>query len=103
MAAVPTLDKDQLAQERRSDFDVTNNVCVSSVRDVRRAVRELYEAEFRTAAFDASYAAMGVFEAVKAEVDAIRTTEPRRRGSMHRSAAWATKKTPLTLTAISSS
>lgn len=62
MAAVPITDKDQLAQERRSDFDVTNTVRVSSVQDVCRAVRELYEAEFRTAAFDSVWLAFHDFE-----------------------------------------
>ena len=46
MVAVPAMDKDQLAQERRSDFDVTNTVRVSSVQDVCRAVRGLYEKAF---------------------------------------------------------
>jgi len=62
MAAVPVMEKDQLAQERRSDFDVTNTVRVSSVEDTRRAVRELFEAEFRTEAFDPVWLAFHDFE-----------------------------------------
>jgi hypothetical protein len=61
MAAVPVTDKDQLAQERRSDFDVTNTVRVSSVQDVCRAVRELYEAAFPASAFDAVWLAFHDF------------------------------------------
>jgi hypothetical protein len=62
MAAAFTMDKDQLAQERRSDYDVTNSVRVSSVRDVCRAVRELYESQYPAAAFDAVWLAFHDFE-----------------------------------------
>lgn len=39
-------------QERRSDYDVTNTVRVSSVRHTCAAVRRLFESEFRSASFD---------------------------------------------------
>jgi hypothetical protein len=62
MAVAPVIDKDQLAQERRSDYDVTNRVQVSSAQAVCRAVRDLYEAEFRTDAFDSVWLAFHDFE-----------------------------------------
>ena len=62
MAAVPVIDKDQVAQERRSDFDVTNSVRVSSTQDVCRAVRRLYEVQFPSDAFDAVWLAFHDFE-----------------------------------------
>jgi hypothetical protein len=45
-------DSERLAQERRSDFDVTNTVRVSSVKRVCAAVRSLFESQYPDAAFD---------------------------------------------------
>jgi hypothetical protein len=45
-------DETTLAQERRSDYDVTNTVRVSSVRHTAAAVRKLFEAQFPSASFD---------------------------------------------------
>jgi hypothetical protein len=52
----------ELAQERRSDYDVTNTVRVSSVQDVCRAVRNLFEVQFPSASFDSVWLAFHDFE-----------------------------------------
>jgi hypothetical protein len=62
MAAVPVTAREDLLQERRSDYDVTNRVRVSSVSAVCRAVRELYEAQFPTDSFDSVWLAFHDFE-----------------------------------------
>jgi hypothetical protein len=62
MAIAFTMDREQLAQERRSDYDVTNTVRVSSVRAVRSTVRGLFESQFPAAAFDAVWLAFHDFE-----------------------------------------
>ena len=62
MATPLPTEKDQLVQERRSDFDVTNTVRVSSVADVRRTVRSLFEREFPGSAFDPVWLAFHDFE-----------------------------------------
>jgi hypothetical protein len=51
-----------LGQERRSDYDVTNTVKVSSVDRVRAAVRRLFEQQFPQAAFDPVWIAFHDFE-----------------------------------------
>ena len=56
------VDDAQLAQERRSDYDVTNTVKVSSVPHVRRAVKELFESQFKGEAFDPVWIAFHDFE-----------------------------------------
>jgi hypothetical protein len=58
----PIVDNEQLAQERRSDFDVTNTVQVSSVKQVCAAVRHLFESQFSSAAFDSVWMAFHDFE-----------------------------------------
>jgi hypothetical protein len=56
------LDTADAAQERRSDYDVTNTVRVSSPPDVRSAVRELFEGAFPRASFDPVWLAFHDFE-----------------------------------------
>lgn len=51
-----------LAQERRSDYDVTNTVRVSSVRRVCAAVRQLFESQFPHASFDPVWIAFHDFD-----------------------------------------
>jgi hypothetical protein len=51
-----------LGQERRSDFDVTNTVRVSSVRHTCAAVRTLFESQFPAASFDPVWIAFHDFE-----------------------------------------
>lgn len=53
---------DDVLQERRSDYDVTNRVCVSSTGSVRRAVRELFEALYPQTSFDPVWIAFHDFE-----------------------------------------
>jgi hypothetical protein len=53
---------EQLAQDRRSDYDVTNTVKVSSVRQVAAAVKRLFESQFSTASFDSVWIAFHDFE-----------------------------------------
>lgn len=48
--------------DRRSEYDVTNTVRVSSVAAVRDAVRDLFHATFATAAFDRLWLAFHDFE-----------------------------------------
>jgi hypothetical protein len=55
-------DDAQLAQERRSDYDVTNTVKVSSVRSVCAAVRRLFESQFPSASFDSVWMAFHDFD-----------------------------------------
>jgi len=55
-------DASYLGQERRSDYDVTNTVRVSSARSVRAAVRALFEQQFPAAAFDPVWLAFHDFE-----------------------------------------
>ena len=57
----------------------------------------------RTAPLEASYAVIGPVEAVNADVEHTMTMLPRPRGAIARTAAWTTKKTPRTLTAINPS
>ena len=57
----------------------------------------------RTAPLEASYTVIGPVEAVNADVEQTVTMLPRPRGAIARTAAWTTKKTPRTLTAISPS
>ncbi|MGW8370372.1 MAG: hypothetical protein ACWGPN_17050, partial [Gammaproteobacteria bacterium] len=52
----------ELAQERRSDFDVTNTVKVSSVSQTCAAVRALFEAQYPAASFDPVWIAFHDFE-----------------------------------------
>jgi hypothetical protein len=52
----------ELLQERRSNFDVTNTVCVSSPRQVARAVRKLYESQYPKHSFDPVWVAFHDFE-----------------------------------------
>jgi hypothetical protein len=54
--------EEQLAQERRSDHDVTNTVRVSSPKHVCAAVRELYEDLYPKASFDPVWMAFHDFE-----------------------------------------
>lgn len=49
-------------QDRRSDYDVTNTVQVSSPRAVRRAVRRIYEELYPDYSFDALWFAFHDFE-----------------------------------------
>jgi len=53
---------ERLAQERRSDYDVTNTVKVSSVQSVCAAVRHLFESQFPAASFDSVWMAFLDFE-----------------------------------------
>ena len=57
----PLLGEDAV-QERRSDYDVTNTVCVSSPQHVRRAVRDLFESAYPRASFDSIWLAFHDFE-----------------------------------------
>jgi hypothetical protein len=52
----------ELAQERRSDYDVTNTIKVSSVGHTCAAVRRLFEEAYRSASFDAVWIAFHDFE-----------------------------------------
>jgi hypothetical protein len=52
----------QLSQDRRSDYDVTNTVKVSSMRHVCAAVKRLFESQFPTASFDSVWVAFNDFE-----------------------------------------
>jgi len=57
------IDRDaELAQERRSDYDVTNTVRTSSPHEVRAAVRELFENQYPDAAFDPVWIAFHDFD-----------------------------------------
>jgi hypothetical protein len=56
------LDTVDAAQERRSDYDVTNTVRVSSPAEVRSAVQELFEATYPQASFDPVWLAFHDFE-----------------------------------------
>jgi len=49
-------------QERRSDYDVTNTVKVSSPRAVRNAVKSIYESLYPQSSFDAVWFAFHDFE-----------------------------------------
>jgi hypothetical protein len=49
-------------QDRRSDYDVTNTVRVSSTRAVRDAVKEIYESLFPDSSFDPVWIAFHDFE-----------------------------------------
>lgn len=53
---------DDAIQERRSDYDVTNRVQVSSPDRVRRAVRELFEDLYPNESFDPVWVAFHDFE-----------------------------------------
>jgi hypothetical protein len=53
---------DELLQERRSDFDVTNTVKVSAAEPVRRAVHRLFQMLYPSASFDAAWIAFHDFE-----------------------------------------
>jgi hypothetical protein len=53
---------EEAAQERRSDYDVTNTVQVSSPRDVRRAVGELFTSLYPASPFDAVWLGFHDFE-----------------------------------------
>lgn len=55
------VDEAQLAQERRSDFDVTNTVRVSSVPHTCAAVRKLFERQFPSASSDSLWIAFHDF------------------------------------------
>lgn len=66
---LPVDDEAVLAQERRSDYDVTNTVRVSSARQVCRAVRELFESQFPAASFDAVWLAFHDFERLYTGMD----------------------------------
>lgn len=55
-------DDERLAQERRSDYDVTNTVRVSSARHVCAAVKQLFESQFPTASFDSVWMAFHDFD-----------------------------------------
>jgi hypothetical protein len=59
---LPIEDDERLAQERRSDYDVTNTVRVSSVKSVCAAVRKLFESHFSSASFDSVWMAFHDFE-----------------------------------------
>ena len=48
--------------ERRSDYDVTNTVRVSSVNAVRNAVQALFETSYPSASFDPLWTAFLDFE-----------------------------------------
>ena len=49
-------------QERRSDYDVTNTVRVSSTTSVRRAIEELFDAVYPRLSFDSLWLAFHDFE-----------------------------------------
>jgi len=55
-------DERSLTQDRRSDYDVTNTVRVSSVRHTCAAVRRLFERQFPAASFDPVWIAFHDFE-----------------------------------------
>jgi hypothetical protein len=52
----------EVLEERRSDYDVTNTVQVSSPRAVRDAVRELFEGVYPASSFDTVWLAFHDFE-----------------------------------------
>ena len=56
------LDTVDAEQDRRSDYDVTNTVHVSSPPDVRSAVQDLFEATYARASFDPVWLAFHDFE-----------------------------------------
>lgn len=56
--------------DRRSDYDVTNTVCVSSVDAVRDAVQELFQDAYPAASFDAIWLAFHDFELLFEGIDA---------------------------------
>jgi hypothetical protein len=58
----PLAEDRDLAQERRSDYDVTNTVQVSSVNHTCAAVRQLFEAQYPAASFDPVWIAFHDFE-----------------------------------------
>jgi len=63
MSAPVSIEDDvRLAQERRSDYDVTNTVRVSSVQRVCAAVRQLFENLLPSASFDSVWMAFHDFE-----------------------------------------
>jgi len=59
---LPIEDDEQLAQERRSDHDVTNTVQVSSAPRVCAAVKRLFESQFPAASFDSVWIAFHDFD-----------------------------------------
>jgi hypothetical protein len=56
-------------QERRSDYDVTNTVRVSSPPHVRRAVRDLFESAYPRTSFDPVWVAFHDFELLYGGLD----------------------------------
>lgn len=54
--------EEALLQERRSDYDVTNTVRVSSPRHVRKAVRLLFQRQYPNCSFDPVWMAFHDFE-----------------------------------------
>jgi hypothetical protein len=56
------LSSEEAAQERRNDYDVTNTVQVSSSREVRRAVGELFTDLYPTSPFDTVWLGFHDFE-----------------------------------------
>jgi hypothetical protein len=61
-ARIPIGDETELAQERRSDFDVTNTIRVSSVAKTCAAVRRLFEQQFPRESSDSLWIAFHDFE-----------------------------------------
>lgn len=66
----PMPSSEEAAQERRNDYDVTNNVQVSSPREVRRAVRDLFTNLYPSSPFDAVWLGFHDFERVYGGFDA---------------------------------
>jgi len=62
MTTGPVMDDEDLSQERRSEYDVTNTVRVSSVPDVCRAVKLIFETQYPETAFDPVWIAFHDFE-----------------------------------------
>jgi len=62
MSASLAIDDERLAQERRSDYDVTNTVRVSSTRHVCAAAKRLFESQFPAESFDSVWIAFHDFD-----------------------------------------
>jgi hypothetical protein len=57
-----TISAEEASQDRRSDFDVTNTIQVSSPRAVRQEVQTIYESLYTQASFDPVWLAFHDFE-----------------------------------------
>jgi len=65
----PLISDEEASQERRSDYDVTNTIQVSSAQSVRKEVRNLFEAVYPRSSFDTVWLAFHDFERLFSGLD----------------------------------